>query len=224
MASISNWADEIKPGRPETAPWHYIDLPYRKNISVADEEYYCPDGNCIVHQITLEEAILKNPSMTNDQRLEALKFLVHFIGDLHQPLHCADDGDRGGNEKIMLFQPSWLDSQGRRFVMKISLHALWDDLIAPGKSEDPHQMAKILERGISLKDKEVWAKGDERDWAFESYMVAKTKIYPGLDWGSQDCTNRPLPPDYFFTMRPVACVQLEKAGVRLAFILNGIFN
>ncbi len=225
LASISTWADDIEPARPETAPWHYIDLPYRKPITVSDEEDYCPGGNCIVNQISLEEAALRNPSLGKEQKLEALKFLVHFMGDLHQPLHCADDGDHGGNEKLMLFLPPWPDAQGKRVLMKINLHALWDNLIAPGKNEDPRDLAKSLERSIFLaRKKDKWAQGNEKDWALESYMLAKTHIYPGLDYGPQDYTYRPLPANYFYEMRPLVCLQLEKAGIRLAHVLNGIFQ
>lgn len=133
LAAISNWADEIRNYRRETGPWHYIDLPIRKDITVKDEQDYCPDGNCITNQLKIDEAILGDPTKPKADRLEALKFVVHFMGDLHMPLHCADDGDRGGNDKLVRFRTPGSRGHGS----KIQLHALWDRLIEIHTEEVP---------------------------------------------------------------------------------------
>ena len=115
LASISNWADQVRQfGRPETAPWHFIDLPIRKDITVKDEQTYCPDNNCVVNELQINQGILGDESQPKSKRLEALKFVVHFMGDLHQPLHCADDGDRGGNDKEVRYKPPATVATGPR--------------------------------------------------------------------------------------------------------------
>ncbi len=221
LASISNWADQVRQfGRPETAPWHFIDLPIRKDISVKDEQDYCPGNNCVVNELQINQGILGDESQPKSKRLEALKFVVHFMGDLHQPLHCADDGDRGGNDKEVRFKAPGHRGHGA----KIKLHALWDHLIELKTEEDPRELATTLEKAIPKDQAAAWTKGDEKDWAFESYQIAKNTIYTGLNSGPQDYTDNPLPDDYFDKMRPIVDQQLEKAGIRLAFVLNEIFK
>ncbi len=220
LASISNWADEIRESHQWTAQWHYIDLPIRKDITVKDEEDYCPSSNCVVDQLQIFEGTLGDESKPRSKRLEALKFVVHFMGDLHQPLHCADDSDRGGNEKEVRFK-----MPGRRgHGAKIKLHALWDRLIETRTEEDPRELATELEKRITDNEKASWPTGEEKDWAFESYIIAKTQIYPGFEPGPQDYTDTPLPRDYYRKMRPIVDQQLEKAGIRLAYVLNEILK
>ena len=221
LASISNWADQVRQfGRPETAPWHFIDLPIRKDITVQDEQTYCPDNNCVINQLQISQGILGDESQPKSKRLEALKFVVHFMGDLHQPLHCADDSDRGGNDKLVRFKAPGHRGHGA----KIKFHALWDHLIESKTLEDPRELATTLEKAIPGDQAAAWTKGSEKNWAFESYQIAKTKIYAGMDPGPQDYTDNPLPSDYFDKMRPIVEQQLEKAGIRLAYVLNEIFT
>jgi hypothetical protein len=221
LASVANWADKVRMfGRPETAPWHFIDLPIRKDLTVNDEQDYCVNNNCVVNQLQINEGVLGDESKPKSRRLEALKFVVHFMGDIHQPMHCADDNDRGGNEKEVRFKSPGYRGHGA----KIKLHALWDHLIEIKTIEDPRQFASNLEQEITRADKTQWIIGDEKDWAFESYMIAKTRVYSGLQAGPQDYTNEGLPSNYFDQMRPVVEKQLMKAGVRLAFVLNQIFK
>jgi hypothetical protein len=220
LANISNWADQIRDYRKDTAPWHFIDLPVRKDLTVKDEEKYCPNENCVVDQLQIFEGFLGDESKPTSKRLEALKFVVHFMGDLHQPLHCADDGDRGGNDKMVRFK-----TPGRRgYWAKTKLHHLWDGLIEIRTEEDPRELATELEKRITDQKRTSWLTGDEKDWAFESYTIAKTQIYPGMEPGPQDYTDNPLPSDYYSKMRPIVDIQLEKAGIRLAYVLNEIFK
>ena len=98
------------------------------------------DNDCVINQLQIFEGILGDESKPKSKRLEALKFVVHFMGDLHQPLHCADDGDRGGNDKEVRFKAPGHRGHGA----KIKLHALWDHLIelkdrggSPGAGHHP---------------------------------------------------------------------------------------
>lgn len=221
LASIANWADQVRAtSRPETAPWHFIDLPIRKALALKDEQDYCPNNDCVLNQLQIYQGILGDESKPKSKRLEALKFIVHLMGDLHQPLHCADDSDRGGNDKLVRYKTPGKKGKG----VKIKLHALWDHLIESKTVEDPRALATTLEGEISDQEKKAWMKLDEKNWAFESYMIAKTKVYKGLDPGAQDYTDNPLPSSYYGQMRPIVDEQLEKAGIRLAFVLNEILK
>ena len=179
-----------------------------------------PNGDCILEQMKLEKAVLMVPHKTNKQKLVTFKFFVHFMGDLHMPLHCADDGDRGGNDKLVRFKTPGRFGRGT----KIKLHALWDCLIEIKPEDDPREMATGIERNITDDEKATWTKGEVQDWALESYLIAKTVIYEGMSPSRQDYTDNLLPINYYNQMRPIVDVQLEKAGIRLAHVLNEIFK
>jgi hypothetical protein len=213
LASVSNWADHIRNYRRETAQWHYIDLPVRKNITAEDETDYCPNNDCVLNQVQIEEGVLANSESNKGDQAEALKFLIHFVGDLHMPLHCADDSDRGGNEKKVRFMKR-----------RMNLHALWDHLIEKKSDEDPRELAIGLEKDITPEEKAAWVAGTEKDWALESYLIAKNTIYVGMEAGAQDYSSNELGNAYYKKMRPIVNVQLEKAGIRLAHILNDIYG
>lgn len=220
LADVANWADEIREERKSTAPWHFIDLPDRQKISETDENNFCPGSGCVVDQIEGDEKELTSTSQGRAARFEALKFLVHFVGDIHQPLHCDDDSDRGGNEKVVRFKTPGRRGRGSR----IKLHALWDHLIETKPKEDPRALASKLELKITTTDKTNWSSSSPEDWAFESYEIAKTKIYPGFNPGPGDYSETALPVSYYYQMRPIMDEQLEKAGIRLAVVLNKIFQ
>ena len=119
LANVSTWADQVRPQRRATGPWHYVD------IQIGDAAYDagrdCPDSNCVVAKIDEFVKVLADRNASSGARLEALKFVVHFVGDLHQPFHTTDNHDRGGNEILVVF--------GGR---KTNLHAVWDTgLLAP---------------------------------------------------------------------------------------------
>jgi len=102
LTSVSSWADRVRPDRRETGPWHYVDI--QITDAHLDMKRDCPDGNCVLVKIEEFQRTLKDRSATPEKRKEALMFLVHFIGDLHQPLHCADNhNDRGGNNVAVTF-------------------------------------------------------------------------------------------------------------------------
>jgi hypothetical protein len=102
LAHVANWADQIRPQRPETASWHFVDIPI--TAPGYDRSRDCAGDNCVVAKIDQFTDELRNPALAPRQRLEALKFVVHFVGDLHQPLHASDNNDRGGNEVHVTFQ------------------------------------------------------------------------------------------------------------------------
>ena len=118
LAEVSTWADQIRVQRPETAPWHYVNIPIHLQLvesSGFDPTRDCPNEACVVAKIEQFERVLTDRQASDRQRLEALKYLVHFIGDVHQPLHASKNQDRGGNEVPVMFMGS-----------QTNLHAIWE--------------------------------------------------------------------------------------------------
>jgi len=203
LAALSVWADDVREERPETGPWHYIDIPLA--ASTIDMEHECPAGNCVVAKIAEFESVLKNKSADPALRREALEFVVHFVGDLHQPLHCADNNDQGGNKVQVTFfgQPS-------------SLHAVWDGGIIRREKQFGAQLAATLESHITPEQRVAWARGSVEHWALESHALAVRVAYGKLPAGA--AAN--LVDDYVNATLPVVEEQIEKAGIRLAHLLN----
>ena len=207
MAANANWADEIRQDRPETAAWHFV------NIELGSQSYDaardCPRDNCIVAQIEKDRRILADRHAFWATRVEALRFLIHFLGDIHQPLHDADNHDRGGNDILV--------SVGR---YRTSLHHLWDGDLVTDLGDDPQQIASAVDARFSRAQKKSWQSGTPPAWAFESFLVAEHEIYPPL----QGRDHVVLPRDYPAREAPIVRAQLEKAGLRLAWMLDGIFK
>lgn len=224
LADVSTWADSIEKSRPETAPWHYFNLNVRQPEGEYDIADVCKNHDCVVDQIRKDLGILREPFAPKREKREALKFLVHFLGDVHQPLHCADDKDRGGNEKW--FRYYGYSGSGRRFTW-VNFHSFWDNLLEPKAKENPRRLASSLEKAISPSDEKAWVQGTPQDWAYESFNIARDEIYKELPEGPLPEKNRwgrDLPEDYYSgKMRAIVDQQLERAGVRLAYLLNGIF-
>lgn len=225
LASVSAWADSIVEARPETAPWHYIRIDVREVQNRYDLQDACRDHACVVDQVRKDLGVLRRPLASRRDKREALEFLTHFVGDLHQPLHCAEDRDRGGNEKWLRYYGSRGNS--RRFTW-VNLHRFWDNLLEPGANADPRRLASRLEWKISARDRAEWERGGPVDWAYESYWIARKDIYSELPEGPLPEKNRwgrDLPADYYSgRMWGIARLQLEKAGIRLAYLLNGLFD
>jgi hypothetical protein len=224
LSDVANWADQVRvTSRPETAAWHFIDIPDRAlSVTESDEPKYCGAASCIVSEIGIEIQGLSNPSTGPLERAELLRFLVHFVGDVHQPLHCADDGDRGGNDKIVIvMNPRAPYAPGN----KTKLHALWDLLVEVEPRQSPRDLATALEQKLTDAQQKVWSTGTAADWAWESYNLAREAIYGEFAPGPTGPDGVALPRDYASTkMRDIVDAQLEKAGVRLAWVLNGLFK
>jgi hypothetical protein len=226
LVSVSTWADMVAhTDRTETAPWHYIQVNVRQEQNVYDLEDVCRDHQCVVDQIEKDEAVLKDRWSSFGAKKEALKFLVHFVGDVHQPLHCAEDNDRGGNEKWFRFYGS---KHNENHYTWVNLHSFWDNLLEAHAKENPRKLATELEKNITPDDESSWQSDDPKAWAYESFRVARDNIYSELPSGpllEKNRWGRDLPEDYYTdSMRRIVDERLEKAGVRLAYVLNQIFQ
>jgi hypothetical protein len=206
LASIGSWADAVRGERRETSPWHYINLPV--SASRGDWRGYCPEAGCVVSIIPEMASRLRNPSLSRLERGEALKFLAHFVGDLHQPLHVADKGDRGGNDVPVVF----LDRPS-------NLHSIWDTPILMWMLENDGGLRERLTRRVGLWERRKMAGGTLDDWAWEAHAISRDVAYQRLPEG----TPVVLGADYARHAAPAVEIQLQRAGLRLARILNEVY-
>ena len=192
LADIATWADEHR--SPETAPWHYVNFP------VGDCNYRpardCPDGQCIVAALDAQLQTLSSTAPP-PERLQALKWVVHLVADLHQPLHAGMLEDRGGNRYQLQFLLRWSN-----------LHALWDSGLIHHMGEDAPTLAARLAR-------QFWPSApgslSVRAAAEESCRIArKPGFYPPGTVGQE----------YISTYTPIVEQRLWLASVRLAALLN----
>lgn len=206
LEDLASWADEIRQSRPNTASWHFVDIPL--NSTGLDMNRDCAQGNCVIGKIEDFRIQWQNPSLSQASRREALLFLVHFVGDLHQPLHCENNNDRGGNDVPVEFLSS-----------HTNLHALWDSgLLGTMPGED--QLFATLTQAFTPDQVTAWSSGTVEQWAGESFAAAQATAYGLLPTVAKGETVT-LGSWYALAAQPVVEQQLEKAGVRLAAILNG---
>jgi hypothetical protein len=204
IEDASLWADTIAHStRTETAPWHYIDIPLADSrIDLARD---CPNGQCVLVKTQEFLAVLGNPRSNEQARGEALRFVLHFVADLHQPLHCEDNHDKGGNTQQVIFEGH-----------PDNLHWVWDTGLVQEISPDPQALAAALEHQISSRDAALWERGSLQDWVMESHRLAQTAVYRGLLGDGTPTLGRAYDERAEATIK----LQLEKASVRLAYLLN----
>jgi hypothetical protein len=205
MALSANWADEIRDQRPETGAWHYV------NLEIAGDGLYraardCRGGDCVVARIAWAENVLTGGAAPA-RKTEALKFLIHFVGDVHQPLHAADNHDRGGNR----IQLRW---RGQR----ITLHHFWDDEVVALQGRDPQAIARAIDGGTPRLQKLQLGGGSPQDWAQMSASIARSTIYPEMGLGRTPTQGEAA------SYGRLARLQLARAGYALAGRLNAIFR
>ena len=222
FAARATWADKYREGHRETAAWHFVDI----ELDHPDLNAACfgfpklvpgqpasqgPAKDCVVNKIEEFAAELRDPRTPQAEQILALKFLVHFVGDLEQPLHASDHHDRGGN--CIGLDPQVGPSK--------NLHAFWDTAVVESLGSDPPDIAARLERDITPRKASSWTVGWPRSWAGETFAVARRYAYqlPSMPT-CDDHGSVTLSPAYEAQAQRVAAAQLEKAGIRIAAELN----
>ena len=205
LAGVANWADELRERDPalgrRSSKWHYV------NIGEHDCRYAaardCPNGDCVVEAIGAQAAILADRTRPDAERLQALKFVVHFVGDVHQPLHAGYARDRGGNT----FQVHYRGKGS-------NLHSLWDGTLlnSRGLGETAY-LWRLRAAGTGRPAAAVaYSPRAATEWAEQSCaLVRQPGFYP---------PSARLGEDYVARQRPTAERQLQLAGARLATLLN----
>jgi nuclease S1 len=202
IAAESTWADRYRQNHRETGDWHYVD------IEMQNPDIRSAHGLLIakIDQFRME---LADPTTSAPQRLMALQFLLHLVGDLHQPLHAADDRDHGGNDKQVI-------AQGER---PGSLHHYWDNVFVSRLGKDAPAVSKELIAAITPALHADAMRGTPASWARESFAIAKTEVYGQLPAAGADGV-RQLDGRYVDNATATVRHQLQIAGLRLAQVLS----
>jgi hypothetical protein len=242
----STWADDERSVLPATGPWHFIDIP-RGAPEGSISEYCPPATGCITSALTTQLGILRDTGATPQARADALKFVIHFVGDIHQPLHDATNNDRGGNcVPVAFFDRAPRETNPTQESYTPNLHEVWDSEIIRRflDSQTPQQAASELDTTFRTEIP-GWQSQPVNftTWAWESHQLAEAVVYGRLPTKIAIETPRPvdrcadddhistrmleldekLGADYQDATTPVVREQLAKAGIRLAALLNSIW-
>jgi nuclease S1 len=208
LVDVSTWADEQREFA-DSAAWHYV------NIPISASRYdpgYCPPAGCIVSKIEEFRRILMDSQKGRSEKQVALKFLIHFVADLHQPLHVGDNNDKGGNLLQVQF-----------YGIGSNLHKVWDSQIMERYTTNEQVWLWDFDGVTSPKLVQDWSKGTPEAWATESLELAKLAYrVPGTQQMIRPGANLQAPYSRFAL--PILQKQLAKAGIRTAAILNQIFQ
>ena len=203
--------------------WHFVDI----ELAAANLDAACfghlplPAGvlasegspqACVVDKIEQFAGELADPTTGASERVLALKFLLHLVGDVHQPLHAADDHDAGGNRKLAAVEG----------LHSGNLHSFWDTQFVKRLGADPRKVAANLIGQISETQRQEWSGGKPTDWAIEGFALARNDAYGLLPAPSGQNTYS-LPQEYVEQAVRDVALQLSRAGVRLALVLNQAF-
>lgn len=204
LAFVSTYADDIKsdPDYRKYGPWHYV------NLEAGETEYSREKANPagdLLQGIKKSVEVLKDNNASKEEKAFYLKMLVHFMGDLHQPLHAGRGEDKGGN-----------DIQVRWFGDGSNLHRVWDSEMINDFQMSYTELAQSADQ-LSKKKMKKLAEGSLLDWMYESKELSK-KVYDSVEIGEK------LGYEYMYEWFPVVHDQIQKGGVRLAKVLNDIYG
>ena len=209
FSKIGSWADEYRAGHRKTGPWHYVDIPY--DALTYDPVRDCPDDKCVVGKIQTYRAILSDRSRSDAERGTALAFLVHFIGDVHQPLHASDRNDKGGSAIQVRFLGG-SDHGGR----KANLHSVWDSLLVDATFPKPFDgTAVTLNAEVTAKQEAEWCGSEPAIWANESHRFARDFVYSGINKVDVNTIDA----RYVEGAKSLISTQFKRAGVRSACLI-----
>ena len=204
LDQAATWADDIRndpnwqPPLKNPSPWHYISIDDEETLETTARD---PNGD-VLEAIGRFSAVLRDPQATRPAKQEALRFVVHFVGDVHQPLHVGRRADRGGNTvEVTLFGEA------------TNLHSVWDSGLIESERLSFSELAAFIDHP-TLEELRAWQSAPPADWVRES-KAARDRIYKIGDGK--------LGYQYAFDNLPLIKQRLLQAGVRLAGLLNSIF-
>ena len=225
LADISVWADQYVVDNSQTGPWHYVNIP--SNRPAYDRDRDCPRQpgaiagsrndrwrDCVVDRILYHQGRVADISLDRADRATALKFVVHFVGDLHQPFHAIDVA-RGGNDiPVVAFgSPDCRRSDGSS--SPCNLHGIWDTVLIAHRQLSERQYHDELSGQITRGRLKAQTEGAPADWAIESQALAKRALLP-----RQGIVDEA----YFRAHIPIINERLVLGGLRLAAMLNQSFR
>ena len=203
LAEAATWADEMRsaPGvfwQKTSSPWHYVTVTQGKNYV----EVGAPEEGDAYTALERFTTSLRDPKASTAEKQLALRFIVHIIGDLHQPLHVGNGTDRGGNAVKLKFM--WEDS---------NLHRVWDSGMLDQRRLSYTEWTARLSRKMTAEQVKAWMEPEPLVWMAESMQI-RDRVYPQGDEISWD---------YIYQHLPTATQRLQMAGVRIAAYLNKLF-
>ena len=212
LADASTWADEHARSIRGSAAWHYVNVP----ISAPHyDDRFCARRGCVVSKIAEFRAMLADPGAPRASRRQALRYFVHLVQDLHQPMHVADRDDRGGNDLQLRL--------GR--YEHTNLHQVWDSGLFHWQYRE-HAEAELVRDVTALADRRearAWLRGRVEDWADESLAIGRRAyLVPGTDRILR--AGDEIGPGYVDANLPLAVERVAQSGVRLAAMLNEILG
>jgi len=208
LADVSTWADEVR-GTPEyqqTGTWHYVNLPMGLSYDEFQKSVEGMSGDNIYSALEKLEKEVADPAAPREKKAEALKFIVHFIGDLHQPMHVSKAEDKGGNTIQMNFNGDGTN-----------LHAVWDSKLIDRLGLGYEQLAAKVDHATPAQVSQ-WQRDPMIRWMWESYEVTE-KLYVEVD----AMRSRAIDDKYYEEHIGTVERRLEQAGIRLAGVLNRLF-
>jgi hypothetical protein len=210
LPDVCTWADTVRgTTHAHTSAYHYINLPRTgEGVDMARDCAH-PEQRCVVWAIQHYARILADRAKPVAERREALKFVAHFVGDLHQPLHVSFADDRGGNQtRVEFFGDAGRPGRPR------DLHSVWDTRILMRAGAQWQPWAVRLHEQITADEAKAWETLDVIAWANEAFALTTRFVY-----GQLPADGR-ITDAYYTPALRHSEVQLQKAGVRLAFLLN----
>jgi fructose-1,6-bisphosphatase len=209
MAMVANWPDFIKSDTTHkydhTNQWHYLDFPANINRTTFDQLLNAATGENLYTQTQAMVNNLKNRSLAKEQQVFSLTFLIHMLGDMHQPLHVGRDEDMGGNKINVM----WFNTPS-------NLHRVWDEQLIDFQQLSYTEYVKALDIADKTAIKDI-QRGSIADWMFESHLLSD-KVYAGTQPDSK------LSYRYNYVFVNDLNQQLLKGGLRLAALLNSIYK
>jgi hypothetical protein len=220
MADVASWADVYRPLETQTSGWHYVDIPgdqktYDRDRDCPTQPGVKPGGyndkvrDCVTDRITFFEKRVGDASLDPIDRATALKYLIHFVGDIHQPFH-ASGVEKGGNGITV----TAFGSETCGNSPKCNLHAIWDGYLIDHRKLSEAQYLAMLESNIRQNHPEI-GKNDPVLWTEQSKALSDAAMVPN---------NSDITEAYFQQNIPIVDRQIELGGLRLASVLNEIFT
>jgi nuclease S1 len=210
LADASTWADEYSREIPGSAAWHFVNVP----ISARHyDRRDCRPRGCVVSKIAEFRSILLDPHAPRSRRRTALRYFVHLVQDLHQPMHVADRNDRGGNNLQLRY--------GR--YDNTNLHQVWDSGLLYQGIRNEKELIRKMEDLAHQPESGLWLRGRIEDWADESLEAGRhAYLIPGSNATLR--TGDSIGRDYERANLPVVVDRLARSGIRLAYLLNEILR
>lgn len=210
LAEAATWPDDVRsdPAWRNAAPWHYVSIDDQETLATTAR---AAEGD-VLEALQRFEAVLRDPAAPKERKAEALRFYVHFVGDVHQPLHVGRRGDRGGNS----IRVRW-------FRDDRNLHSVWDEGLIEAQRLSFTELTRFIGEATP-QQVAAWQAAPYEEWVRESFCL-RPVVY---DFGSEAPADPGAVPDlgygYVFRKTPVIEQRLLQAGIRLAGRLDAIFG